>query len=118
MPLYEYECLKCGERFELIRKFSDPPVLVCSQNGRSECDGAVRKLLAAPAIRFKGSGWYVTDYGKGAQKPDSAKGGDSAGKEAKSENSKQAKSSASDSSSTSSGSAKAKSGGTPASSTP
>ncbi|MDE0621635.1 MAG: zinc ribbon domain-containing protein, partial [Bryobacterales bacterium] len=56
MPLYEYECLKCGERFELIQKFSDAPLTVCSQNGGSQCDGAVRKLLSAPAIQFKGSG--------------------------------------------------------------
>lgn len=69
MPLYEYECLKCGERFEIIQKFSDDPVRVHTENGGSSCDGAVRKLLAAPAIQFKGSGWYVTDYGKGGKKP-------------------------------------------------
>lgn len=69
MPLYEYECLKCGERFEIIQKFSDDPVKVHTENGGSSCDGAVRKLLAAPAIQFKGSGWYVTDYGKGGKKP-------------------------------------------------
>ncbi len=69
MPLYEYECLKCGERFEVIQRFSDDPVKVHTENGGSSCDGAVRKLLAAPAIQFKGSGWYVTDYGKGGKKP-------------------------------------------------
>lgn len=69
MPLYEYECLKCGERFEIIQKFSDEPFTVHSENRGSACAGSVRKLLAAPAIRFKGSGWYVTDYGRGGKKP-------------------------------------------------
>jgi putative FmdB family regulatory protein len=59
MPLYEYECLKCGKRFEQIRKFSDPPVKT-----HDGCGGKVRKLLSAPAIQFKGTGWYVTDYGR------------------------------------------------------
>lgn len=61
MPLYEYECDGCGHRFERIRKFSDPPLSACPV-----CGGAVRKLLSSPAIQFKGSGWYVTDY---ARKP-------------------------------------------------
>lgn len=59
MPLYEYECKKKGHRFELIRKFSDPPVEKCVK-----CGSAVRKLLSAPAIAFKGEGWYVTDYAR------------------------------------------------------
>ena len=58
MPLYEYQCEKCG-RFELIRKFSDKPVTACPTCGRE-----VRKLFSAPAIQFKGTGWYVTDYAK------------------------------------------------------
>ncbi len=61
MPLYEYECDDCGHRFELIRKFSDQPVSVCPA-----CAGRVRKLVSSPAIQFKGTGWYVTDY---ARKP-------------------------------------------------
>jgi putative FmdB family regulatory protein len=61
MPLYEYECKSCSRRFERIQKFSDPPVEVCPA-----CGGAVRKLLSSPAIQFKGSGWYVTDYAKKA----------------------------------------------------
>ena len=61
MPLYEYECDGCGRRFELIRKFSDAPVTNCPT-----CNGSVRKLLSSPAIQFKGTGWYVTDY---ARKP-------------------------------------------------
>ena len=60
MPLYEYQCDSCGARFELIRKFSDPPLQVCVTCG---ADG-VRKLVSSPAFQFKGSGWYVTDYAK------------------------------------------------------
>ena len=60
MPLYEYECDACGKRFERIQKFSDPLVDVCPNCGK----GPVRKLLSSPAIQFKGSGWYVTDYAK------------------------------------------------------
>jgi putative FmdB family regulatory protein len=59
MPLYEYECKKCHHRFEKIRKFSDPPMKKCP-----ECGGPVEQLLSAPAVQFKGSGWYVTDYAK------------------------------------------------------
>jgi putative FmdB family regulatory protein len=59
MPLYEYECEQCGDRFELIRKFSDPPLDACPK-----CGGPVRKLFSSPAIQFKGSGWYITDYAK------------------------------------------------------
>ena len=59
MPLYEYECEVCAQRFERIQKFSDPPVDTCPS-----CGGAVRKLLSSPAIQFKGSGWYITDYAK------------------------------------------------------
>ena len=59
MPLYEYECETNGHRFERIQKFSDPPVDVCPT-----CGSAVRKLLSSPAIQFKGSGWYITDYAK------------------------------------------------------
>ena len=69
MPLYEYECSKCGNRFEIIQRFSDDPVRVHSEGEDSSCDGSVRKLLAAPAIQFKGTGWYVTDYGRGGKKP-------------------------------------------------
>ena len=73
MPLYEYECLECGERFEVIQKFSDPLITAHEGNGSSDCGGAVHKLLSAPAIRFKGTGWYVTDYGKAGKKPESAR---------------------------------------------
>jgi putative FmdB family regulatory protein len=60
MPLYEYECDACGKRFERIQKFSDPPIDLCPHCGQSR----VRKLLSSPAIQFKGSGFYITDYAK------------------------------------------------------
>ena len=59
MPLYEYQCEACSNRFERIQKFSDPPIETCPS-----CGGPVRKLLSSPAIQFKGSGWYITDYAK------------------------------------------------------
>src|SRR3954467_10230443 len=59
MPLYEYQCKKCKHRFEKIQTYSDKPIKKCP-----ECGGAVEKLLSAPAIQFKGSGWYVNDYAK------------------------------------------------------
>lgn len=59
MPLYEYECDSCGHRFEVIQKFSDPLVEVCPK-----CGCKVEKLLSSPAIQFKGSGWYITDYAR------------------------------------------------------
>jgi putative FmdB family regulatory protein len=64
MPLYEYQCDTCGHRFEVIQKFSDAPVEVCPK-----CGGPVKKLFSSPAIQFKGTGWYITDY---ARKSDSA----------------------------------------------
>jgi len=60
MPLYEYACEKCGKVFEVIEKFSDQPLTV-----HSECGGKVERLLSAPALHFKGSGFYITDYAKG-----------------------------------------------------
>ena len=58
MPLYEYECQACHHRFEQIQKFSDPLVRKCPKCGRKK----VQKLLSPPAVQFKGSGWYITDY--------------------------------------------------------
>jgi len=60
MPLYEYECFVCHTRFERIQKATAEPIRTCP-----ECGGSVRRLLGVPALQFKGSGWYVTDYGKG-----------------------------------------------------
>jgi putative FmdB family regulatory protein len=84
MPLYEYQCDACGHRFEQIQKFSDPLLAVCP-----ECDGALQKLVSSPAIQFKGTGWYVTDYAKkGSGDPAASEAGKSAdGKNAKSEKS-------------------------------
>ena len=67
MPLYEYQCKKCKHKFEKIQKFSDQPIKKCP-----ECGGPVEKLLHAPAVQFKGTGWYVTDYG-GKDKSDTSK---------------------------------------------
>ena len=63
MPLYEYECDACGQRFEVIQKFSDAPLEVCRKCGK----GPIRKLMSSPAIQFKGTGWYITDYAKKGQ---------------------------------------------------
>ena len=62
MPLYEYECESCGGTFEVIQKFSDHSVETCRT-----CGGKVRRLLSAPAIQFKGTGWYITDYARKGQ---------------------------------------------------
>ena len=75
MPLYEYQCRKCGKRTEKIEKFSGPHLKKCPH-----CGGSVERLLSAPAIQFKGSGWYVTDYAKSssaATAPASTDTGDS-----------------------------------------
>ena len=69
MPLYEYQCEACGHRFEVIQKFSDAPLDTCEK-----CRGVLRKLLSSPAIQFKGSGWYITDYAR-AGKSDGGSGG-------------------------------------------
>ena len=89
MPLYEYQCDNCGEHFEVIQKFSDEPIAT-----HPKCGGKVHRLLSAPALQFKGSGWYVNDYAKSsppganaatktpdgsASKSDSAPGGKSDG---------------------------------------
>jgi putative FmdB family regulatory protein len=71
MPLYEYHCQNCNKNFEVIQKFSDSPVEVC----RLCSGGPVEKLLSAPGIHFKGSGWYVTDYAKSGGKVPASDGG-------------------------------------------
>ncbi|WP_158749078.1 FmdB family zinc ribbon protein [Acidobacterium sp. S8] len=79
MPLYEYRCKACGHQFEKIQSFSAPEEKVCPV-----CGGEVEKLLSAPAVQFKGSGWYVTDYaGKSGKKAPAA--GSSDGSAAKTE---------------------------------
>ncbi len=77
MPLYEYQCESCGKVTERIQKFSDPPLESCPA-----CGGRVKKLLSTPAIQFKGSGWYITDYarkGGAAEKQPPGAGKDTAG---------------------------------------
>jgi putative FmdB family regulatory protein len=63
MPIYEYECQKCHSRTEVFQKVSDKPAKKCPK-----CGGKLEKMFSAPAIQFKGSGWYVTDYGGKATK--------------------------------------------------
>ena len=91
MPLYEYECSSCGTRTEVLQRVGAPPIDDCS-----ECGGRMKRLLSAPAVQFKGTGWYVTDYarkkesGNGSRPKgtagggDTDKGGDSGKKETKS----------------------------------
>lgn len=82
MPLYEYKCEACEHRFERIQKFSDPLAANCPR-----CDGPVRKLVSSPAIQFKGTGWYVTDYAeKGKRDPASPDPGPTSDVKAKKEN--------------------------------
>jgi putative FmdB family regulatory protein len=93
MPLYEYECKKCGHRFEKIQKFSDKMVKKCP-----DCGGQVEQMISAPAVQFKGSGWYVTDYPKKSQGSASSDSGskekDKESKESKKEDKPKSESSA------------------------
>jgi putative FmdB family regulatory protein len=76
MPLYEYECKKCHHRFERIVKYSDRPMKKCP-----DCGGVVEQTITAPAVQFKGSGWYVTDYAKKPAAAASSSNGDSKSKD-------------------------------------
>jgi putative FmdB family regulatory protein len=78
MPLYEYQCDACGHRFEVIQKYSDAPIETCPK-----CGGTVHKLLSSPAIQFKGSGWYITDYARSGKGEGVASGKDDSGGSAK-----------------------------------
>jgi putative FmdB family regulatory protein len=99
MPLYEYKCHTCGKTFEVIQKFSDEPL-----KHHEECGGEVERLISTSALQFKGSGWYVNDYGRGGKlppgsngKPESATGAKSDGKsESKPSESKASESKASE----------------------
>ena len=84
MPLYEYKCKKCGRKMEKIRKFSDPPLTVCEH-----CGGELEQLLSSPAIQFKGTGWYVTDYAKKSSAPASSASGESSSPTEKKEEKKE-----------------------------
>ncbi len=102
MPLYEYLCDDCGHRFERIQKFSDELITTCP-----ECEGTVQKLLSSPAIQFKGTGWYITDYARkpsGGQEESSSKSESNDKSENKSSESSSTKKESSDSSSSSSSS--------------
>jgi putative FmdB family regulatory protein len=87
MPLYEYECKKCHHRFEKIQKFSDKMVKKCP-----ECGGPVEQMISAPAVQFKGSGWYVTDYAKKSSSQGSSGGGESGSKDSGDKDQKEGKS--------------------------
>ena len=101
MPLYEYQCKKCGHRFEKIQKFSDKMVKKCR-----DCGGVVEQMISAPAVQFKGSGWYVTDYAKKSQAPASEGGSKESKKEEKSKSESSSKESSSKESSSKESSAK------------
>jgi putative FmdB family regulatory protein len=73
VPLYEYQCKVCHHRFEKIQKFSDPLVTECPECGEDE----VEQMISAPAVQFKGTGWYVTDYPKKGSHSASASKSDS-----------------------------------------
>jgi putative FmdB family regulatory protein len=84
MPLYEYKCASCGDVFEVIQKFSDEPL-----HEHPGCGGPVERLISASALQFKGSGWYVTDYGRNSSGSDKHKSeAKSAGKDAGKDGSK------------------------------
>jgi putative FmdB family regulatory protein len=108
MPLYEYKCDTCGDIFEVMQKFSDEPVKV-----HENCGGTVERLISAPSLQFKGSGFYITDYGKSGSKTAGENGSghksDSAGTKS---------SGGSESGSTSSSSSESKSGSSDSKSTP
>src|ERR1700685_517079 len=109
MPLYEYKCKKCGHQFEKIQKYSDRMVKKCP-----DCGGRVEQTITAPAVQFKGTGWYVTDYAKKSSGLSSSDGGskdskkedksksDSGAKESSSKESSSKESSSKESSSSSS----------------
>jgi len=76
MPIYEYECRKCKSHIEVFQKVTDKPPSKCRK-----CGGRLEKLISAPAIQFKGSGWYVTDYAGQGKKGKENSEGDSAGED-------------------------------------
>lgn len=87
MPMYEYKCAGCGAIFELIQRFSDAPLTT-----HEVCGGAVERLISAPALQFKGSGWYVTDYAKSGSSRPASDGGSSDKAESKTESKSETKS--------------------------
>lgn len=79
MPLYDYRCHKCDETFEVLQKFSDEPLQV-----HEGCGGQLERLISPPALQFKGTGWYVTDYAKGGKSPSTTSNGHSESKKTES----------------------------------
>jgi putative FmdB family regulatory protein len=120
MPIYEYKCQSCGDVFEIIQKFSDTPLTI-----HEKCGGTVERLISVSALQFKGTGFYVNDYGKGhskdpkpkSDKSDKSDGSNGSGKSDKSEKSNGTTSSSSDSSSSSGSSGKSDTSSSTASST-
>jgi putative FmdB family regulatory protein len=115
MPIYEYKCERCNEVFEVRQKFADEPVTV-----HENCGGAVRRLMSAPALQFKGTGWYITDYGragsgKGGEAKSESKDSSSESKESKSESKESKSDSKTDSNGSKSGGSESKSSTPPAS---
>jgi putative FmdB family regulatory protein len=86
MPLYEYQCTKCGHRLEKIQRFSDKPLKKCP-----ECGGPLEKVISAPAVQFKGSGWYVSDYARKGASAGASSENESTSKETGTKESKESK---------------------------
>jgi putative FmdB family regulatory protein len=82
VPIYEYRCTKCGHRFEAIQKVNDPPLSKCEK-----CKGKAERLISSPAIQFKGSGWYITDYARKGSSDSSGTSSDSSSSDSGSETS-------------------------------
>ncbi len=85
MPIYEYNCARCSEKTEVIQRVGERPLRVCPH-----CGGKLKKAFSAPAIQFKGSGWYVTDYARAKKEETHASKGESLDKSEKSEKAEKA----------------------------
>jgi|SRR6516162_2780375 putative FmdB family regulatory protein len=84
MPIYEYECTKCGERIEVIQKMSDKPL-----KKHADCGGTLHKLISASGFQFKGTGWYVTDYARKDAKTESKETKETSSKDSSSNGNKE-----------------------------
>lgn len=112
MPLYEYRCEKCGKLFEVRQKFADEPLRV-----HEECGGPAERLISAPSLQFKGSGFYVNDYAKGSNGGSSSSKSESSDKKEAGTNSKESGSKDSGSTSSNSSPAPAEKSSSPSSDT-
>lgn len=83
MPIYEYVCKKCAKKTEVIQRMGDAPLKVCPH-----CGGKLKKAISAPAIQFKGSGWYVTDYARASSEGGRSKKDSDSGEKAESKGDK------------------------------